>query len=264
MEVNEMKSKTLNHHVLIIDHAYTDKQVIQKEQQSYNLIVLSDFQNALNLISANFTPKVIVCNIDLEGNASNGLTFISTIKVHKSWSSIPVIALSKHSHSDIILESLKCGAIDFVKCPYEPSELFSRIEQACRINQSQDIKQCMPIEKNNSQLKKLRKLYVETMKYAVLYWETSTKLTKIDLAESSEIWSVYLDKNGVFRTRTLDRYLKEESLPKNPKVQQILLTANYVLNHCKKECIIQNKLKRCFYKLLEIEEMSDNPLFLKN
>jgi DNA-binding response OmpR family regulator len=260
-----MQRKSFINHVLIVDHKYSDELAIQKEHQSYNFIILPDFQNALNLINTNFIPKVIVCNIDLQCNSFTGLSFISNIRCNDSWSSIPIIALSGQSHSDVILESLKRGAIDFVKCPYQPVELFKRIQHASNINRPQYCQQPQKIDNKNSQLKELRKMYVETMKYAVLYWETCTQKTKIDLAEASGLWSVYLDKNGSYRTRTLDRYLKEESLPKNPKVKQILLTANYVLNHCQKQSMIQQKLKHCFFKLLETEEMSSEDfIFLKN
>ena len=249
--------KNLPKNVLIIDNNNSDKPALQQEYQLFNCIVISDFQNALNLICTNFTPKVIVCNIDLEDNPLTGLSFISTIKTNQTWSRIPIIVLSKHRHSEIILESLKAGAIDFVPCPYEPVELFNRIQHASMINQSPKCQHDLQITQKKKFSTELRKLYVKTMNNAVLYWETCTQSTKIDLAESSGLWSVYLEKNGVFRTRTLDRYLDEKSLPKNPKVKLILLTANYVLNHCNKQCIIQQKLKQCFDQLMEIEKMTD-------
>lgn len=262
-----MQNNSLAKHVLIIDHEHSDELIIQKEHQlfKFNLLIISDFQKALDLMSSNFTPQVIVCNIDLTCNSITGLSFISNIRSNETWSRIPIIALSKTGQSSIILESLQLGAIDFLKCPYEPMQLLKRIQRAYRINRFQDSQHNVQTGNKDNNLNKLRKIYVETMKYAVLYWEISTKLTKIELAESSGLWSVYLDKNGAYRTRTMDRYLKEKKLPKNPKVKQIILTANYVLNHCQKQSIIKQKLKSCFYKLLDLEEISsEDYLVLKN
>ena len=52
--------------------------------------------------------------------------------------------------------------------------------------------------------------------------------TKLDLAEESQIWTVYIDKSTP-TTRPLDKYLQIDSCPKNPRAQRVIDTAEYVL-----------------------------------
>jgi PAS domain S-box-containing protein len=69
---------------------------------------------------------------------------------------------------------------------------------------------------------------VDTMKLAVECWKTTTGKRKWELAEESQLWKVYLDQ-GVFKTRTLDKYLKLDKLPKHPKWNRVIDTVEYVL-----------------------------------
>ncbi|MBT4286063.1 MAG: response regulator [Deltaproteobacteria bacterium] len=74
----------------------------------------------------------------------------------------------------------------------------------------------------------MKQALVDIMCYSLAYWELQEGKTKIDLAEESKIWRVYLDV-GTYRTRTLDKYLKIETLPKRPKWKDIIKTAIFVL-----------------------------------
>lgn len=78
----------------------------------------------------------------------------------------------------------------------------------------------------------LPELIVDLMNRAIHYWVESTGRTKADLAEESKIWRVYLDLNGWRRTQTLDKYLDIHTLPKSPRITQVLQTAYYVLKAC--------------------------------
>ena len=265
-----MEQKLSAKSVLVIDYENSDENYYssipnnQNNQNLFNFLIVSEYAQAFDLLNSKWAPIVIVCNIDIATDSNSGLSFISEMKANEFWASIPIIALSKFSQASIILETLKRGAVDYIQHPCDPRHLFKRIIRAGNINQHQDIGHQIQHENTSSYSKILRNLYVKTMKYAILYWEISTELSKIELAENSGLWSVYLDKNGTFRTRTMDRYLKETTLPKNPKVKQIILTANFVLNQCKKQSIIQQRLLQYFYQLLESEgiDLSDS-LFLK-
>ncbi|MGK0289554.1 MAG: two-component system sensor histidine kinase ChiS, partial [bacterium] len=77
----------------------------------------------------------------------------------------------------------------------------------------------------------VRELGVKTMSLALTIWEKSTGKTKIEFAEESEIWKVYLDQ-GTFKTRTLDKYLNLKSLPKKPRWREVVRSAHYILDRC--------------------------------
>jgi two-component system sensor histidine kinase ChiS len=63
---------------------------------------------------------------------------------------------------------------------------------------------------------------------ALACWEHDLGKSKLDLAEESRIWPVYIDKSTP-TTRTLDKYLNIESCPRNPRTQRVIDTAEFVL-----------------------------------
>ena len=76
--------------------------------------------------------------------------------------------------------------------------------------------------------RRLRERVVQVMQSALACWERDLGKTKLDLAEESRIWPVYIDKSTP-TTRTLDKYLHTDSCPKNPRNQRVIDTAEFVL-----------------------------------
>jgi two-component system sensor histidine kinase ChiS len=74
----------------------------------------------------------------------------------------------------------------------------------------------------------LREQVVKVMNIALSCWEQDIHKTKIELAEESNIWPVYIDKSTP-TTRTLDKYLNIDLCPKNPRSQRAVDTAEFVL-----------------------------------
>ncbi len=80
----------------------------------------------------------------------------------------------------------------------------------------------------------MREILVESMTNAMEYWERVTGQTKFAFAEQSGLWRVYLDRSTL-QTRTLDKYLRIETLPKTPRWRTVLSTLDYILDHCKEQ-----------------------------
>ncbi|MDN3609094.1 response regulator [Vibrio ostreicida] len=78
----------------------------------------------------------------------------------------------------------------------------------------------------------MRRILVESMTSALTYWETVTGQSKFSFAEQSGLWRVYLDRSTL-QTRTLDKYLRVETLPKTPRWRTVLNSLDYILEHCK-------------------------------
>ena len=74
-----------------------------------------------------------------------------------------------------------------------------------------------------------RQQLVTLMRSALHTWEVTTQKSKIELAEESNIWAVSID-DGRLRTRTFDRYLRTEQLPKIPRWREVIRTAYFVLS----------------------------------
>jgi hypothetical protein len=76
-----------------------------------------------------------------------------------------------------------------------------------------------------------RRALVDTITLALDIWQRARGKGKIELAEESGLWRVYMDRSSL-QTRTLDKYLLVETLPRNPRWRDVVRTAEYVLRHC--------------------------------
>ena len=80
----------------------------------------------------------------------------------------------------------------------------------------------------SSQKALIREQVIKLMNQALACWEHDLGKTKLDLAEASKIWPVYMDKSTP-TTRTLDKYLNIDTCQKNPRSQRASDTAEFVL-----------------------------------
>ncbi len=83
---------------------------------------------------------------------------------------------------------------------------------------------------NQSKQELMRAVLVDAMTSALDYWEKAPGQTKFTFAEQSGLWRVYLDRSTL-QTRTLDKYLRVETLPKTPRWRTVLNTLDYILEH---------------------------------
>lgn len=98
-------------------------------------------------------------------------------------------------------------------------------------------------EGRGSDKKQLRReVLVELMVVTLKYWEQESGQNKFQLAENSQLWRVYLDRSTL-QTRTLDKYMHLETLPKTPRWKTVLSTIEYVLTHCECETKERNKIE---------------------
>ncbi|MCW8330126.1 response regulator [Photobacterium sp. SDRW27] len=94
----------------------------------------------------------------------------------------------------------------------------------------------------------LRELLVDVMKATLKFWEHSAQKTKFELAEESGLWRVYLDRSTL-QTRTLDKYLHLETLPKTPRWRTVLSTIDFVLERCSSPTSERNDIEAMRDKL---------------
>lgn len=86
----------------------------------------------------------------------------------------------------------------------------------------------------------IREQAVNLMLCALACWEHDLDKSKIDLAEESRIWPVYIDKSTP-TTRTLDKYLNLETCPRNPRTQRVIDTAEFVLKQLGRRSSLERK-----------------------
>tara|TARA_R110001592_G_scaffold130225_3_gene343347 strand:+ start:2590 stop:6009 length:3420 start_codon:yes stop_codon:yes gene_type:complete len=113
---------------------------------------------------------------------------------------------------------------------------FDQIEQALKqISSINDQTALTAPDKNNcvndTDNQYRRELLIKLLRETISTWERYTHKTKADLAEESRCWRVYLDGTTA-KTRTLDRYLSERTLPSKPRWQLVIRTAKFVIDNC--------------------------------
>ena len=86
--------------------------------------------------------------------------------------------------------------------------------------------------KEETEIQQKRDLAVRVMTAACNLWTASTQATRVELADLSGIWNVYIEKDGWIRTQTMDKYLKTQTLPLRPRWKNIIRTAEFVLASC--------------------------------
>ena len=101
-------------------------------------------------------------------------------------------------------------------------------------------RQTLPGLKSADDKRHLREQVVHVMRAALACWEHDLGKTKLELAESSGIWPVYIDKSTP-TTRTLDKYLHTDSCPNNPRNQRVIDTAEFVLRHMNRKTTLGRK-----------------------
>ncbi len=87
------------------------------------------------------------------------------------------------------------------------------------------------LEKRNKQ-SGLRQQVVSAMKLATSDWLEDTGTSKTELAKSSKIWKVNIDRDGWARARTLEKYLDITSCPQKPRLEHVINTIYFVLANC--------------------------------
>lgn len=119
---------------------------------------------------------------------------------------------------------------------------------------TQDIEQKTVHSENDGTLEsqtcsdeEFRQSLVELLIETVNLWEKTTQSDRIELAEKSRIWRVSIDE-GRLRTRSLDKYLNIQKIPKNPRWRNVVRTSHYVLAECNLEAsdraMLEDKLEQ--------------------
>ncbi|MDP2139467.1 MAG: 7TM diverse intracellular signaling domain-containing protein [Gammaproteobacteria bacterium] len=112
-----------------------------------------------------------------------------------------------------------------------PRELQEHPELLEKLNSVNDIIDFLDRQlPNTTNQDDYRQQLVSLMVATLHTWEATTHKSKIELAEESNIWVVSVD-DGRLRTRTFDRYLRIDLLPKIPRWREVIRTAYFVLSN---------------------------------
>lgn len=184
-----------------------------------------------------FRPKFIVWEI-LNWNAY----ILEDIKrMRNEYAAIPIVLVVNGYHKTQLSQCIRMGITDYVVSPIMPEELLLKVQRVHNAGAA--------LTPNHQDV---RDVTVQLVRDSIAMWQKYSGKSKTELAESSRLWRVYMD-GSTAKTRTLDKYLSVQSLPKNPRWETVNRTAHYVLEQCKldeKDKQILNETLAVFNRLL--------------
>jgi two-component system cell cycle response regulator len=123
--------------VLVAEDSLVIRAVLVEQLQSrgYRVIEAGDGEQALAACHRE-RPDVVL--LDVEMPQLDGHAVLARIKADRLLADIPVVFVTSRVTTEDVVEGLRLGAHDYLRKPFEPSELLARVHAAVRIKALQD------------------------------------------------------------------------------------------------------------------------------
>ncbi len=122
--------------ILVVDDEHQNLQVVINyfKQQPYNILYAPNGKEAFD-VALREIPEAII--MDWAMPIMNGIDAILKLKASNVTKDIPIImATGVMTTSEDLKEALEAGAVDFIRKPFDPLELTSRVQAALRLSSS--------------------------------------------------------------------------------------------------------------------------------
>jgi diguanylate cyclase (GGDEF)-like protein len=105
------------------------------EAQGYSVIEAEDGDAALHECRSR-APDAVLLDIEMPG--LDGYQVLAALKADPDLAELPVVFLTGRTSTEDVVEGLRLGAHDYLKKPFEASELIARVSAAVRVKTLQD------------------------------------------------------------------------------------------------------------------------------
>ena len=121
------KDKNGSVEILIVEDSPTQAEQLRNllEEAGYKVRAAANGQEAL-AAARKHKPTLIISDIVMP--EMDGYAFCKEIKSKKKLEDIPVVLLTQLSSPEDVIKGLQCGADNFIRKPYDPKYLLSRVE----------------------------------------------------------------------------------------------------------------------------------------
>ena len=129
-----MINKTFKRTVLVVDDDEINRDILVSILSSnYNVIAKSNGKEALDILEKH-PGNISLILLDLQMPVMNGYEFLEIVTKDKKFNSIPVIVETGEVNEEE--KALQCGASDYVRKPYSPTVILSRVKALIRLSES--------------------------------------------------------------------------------------------------------------------------------
>lgn len=119
--------------ILIVDDVAADlESAVEVLKDSYDITARDSGKKALALLQ-DMQPDLILLDVNMPD--MNGYEVMEELKKDRKLNEIPVIFLTAQCDQESEIKGLKMGAMDFVRKPFEPEIMRSRIDKILRLTE---------------------------------------------------------------------------------------------------------------------------------
>lgn len=123
--------------ILIVDDVINNIRLLDKilDGIGYNTVFATSGKQALEVIE-NKTTQIDLILLDLMMPEMDGIEVCNIIKSNPMYQDIPIIFITADDSAESFATAFKTGAIDYIKKPFQKTELLLRVENQLKLNKA--------------------------------------------------------------------------------------------------------------------------------
>ncbi len=214
--------------LLVVDDSDTAAEVLAQQLASagYATRRASTGTEALTRVQER-APDLVLLDVMMPD--MSGLEVCHRLREQFDPTTLPILLVTARTRPEDTVAGLEAGANDYLPKPSSRQELLARVAAQLRVRENEQMRWALKAHQGAAEGEvDIRALLVELLARTVRLWELHTGLSRADLAEQSGLWTVTMD-GSVRKTRTLDRYLNIDTLPRRPRWGVVTRTARFVM-----------------------------------
>jgi len=142
--------------VLVADDSLVIRKLLRRqlEEHGHDVVEAVDGEDALVQVRAH-RPDVVLLDVEMPNLDGHGV--LRYMRAAEELADIPVVFLTARASTEDVVEGLRLGAHDYLRKPFEPSELVARVSAAVRVKRLQD-----ELRERNAELDEISRMDVVT------------------------------------------------------------------------------------------------------
>lgn len=124
-------------HILMVDDVTTNLRCASEVlRDNYKISMVKSGTQALKFLET-VIPDLIL--LDISMSDMDGYETLEHIKHNPQWTDIPVVFLTADADGESEIKGLKMGAMDYIRKPFEPDVMLSRIDKVLKMEENRKV-----------------------------------------------------------------------------------------------------------------------------